>query len=101
MQRILLIEDDPSGRDIAVANLEEGGFAVDAAATGREGLARLDLEQHALVVTDVQLPDTTGLELVRQIRRMTTELPIIVITAYPSVDLAVAAMRAGDRKSVV
>lgn len=95
MQRILLIEDDPSGRDIAVANLEEGGFTVDAAATGRDGLAQLDLAQHALVVTDVQLPDTTGLELVRQIRRMNPNLPIVVITAYPTVDLAVTAMRAG------
>lgn len=95
MSRILLIEDDPSGRAIAEANLAEAGFVVDAVATAREGLSTLDVQAHALVITDVRLPDSTGLEVVQQVQRLRADLPIVVITAYPTVDLAVSAMRVG------
>ena len=94
-ETILLIEDDDSGRELGLFNLRKAGYGVDGAADGEAGLARFDPERHALVITDLQMPGVGGMEVLRRIKERSPETPVLVITAYGDIEVAVAAMKAG------
>ena len=91
----MLVEDDDAGRELGLYNLRKAGYLVDGARDGAEGLARFDPTRHALVITDVKMPGLSGLDLLRELRARAPELPVVVITAYGDVELAVTAMKAG------
>ncbi|MBN1609134.1 MAG: sigma-54-dependent Fis family transcriptional regulator [Polyangiaceae bacterium] len=93
--RILLVEDDPSGRELASFNLKRAGYEVDAVERGEDALAAFSLERHAMVITDLRLPGIDGLEVLRGIRERAPGIPVLMITAYGSVDTAVEAMKRG------
>ena len=94
-QSVLIVDDDPAIRAALTQALQCGGFAVEAAAGGRDALARLTRASFSLVVTDLKMPDVTGLEVLRAVRRMGVPVPVIVMTADGSVENAVEAMQAG------
>jgi len=77
---VLLVEDDPSIREVTALGLEGAGFRVTTAADGREGLARFREGSFALVVLDVMLPELDGLEVCREIRRE-SRVPIVMLSA--------------------
>jgi two-component system NtrC family response regulator len=93
--RILLIDDDDSLRRVTEYNLVAAGFEVVPAASGKEGLALFAEHDPDLVVTDVELGDLNGLEVLAAIKKQAPETPVIVITAYGTIDLAVQAMGQG------
>jgi two-component system response regulator MtrA len=78
--RILLVEDDPSIREVTALGLHAAGFDVLTAADGAEGVDRWRRERPDLVLLDVMLPRLDGLEVCRQIRREST-VPIVMLTA--------------------
>jgi two-component system response regulator MtrA len=78
--RILLVEDDPSIREITALGLRAAGFAVETAADGLEGLERWRRDRPDLVLLDVMLPRLDGLEVLRAIRREATT-PVVMLTA--------------------
>ena len=78
--RILLVEDDPSIREVTALGLRSAGFTVDTAADGVEALDRWRTGNPDLVLLDVMLPRLDGLEVCRAIRREAT-LPIVMLTA--------------------
>jgi two-component system, OmpR family, response regulator MtrA len=78
--RILLVEDDPSIREVTALGLVKAGFAVEAAADGVEALERFRAHAPDLVLLDVMLPRVDGLEVARAIRRDST-VPIVMVTA--------------------
>jgi two-component system response regulator FlrC len=94
-RRILVIDDEPGMRAGLAEVLARGGFTVEVAATGEDGLARLALGGVDLLVTDLRLPGLGGLDVVREARRAGQDLPVIVITAYGTVEDAVTAMKLG------
>jgi two-component system response regulator FlrC len=94
-RRILVIDDEPGMRAGLAEVLARGGFTVEVAATGEEGLARLALGGVDLLVTDLRLPGLGGLDVVREARRAGQDLPVVVITAYGTVEDAVTAMKLG------
>lgn len=77
---ILLVEDDPSIREVTALGLRAAGFTVTSAADGLEGLERWRTDAPDLVLLDVMLPRVDGLEVCRAIRRETT-IPIVMLTA--------------------
>jgi len=79
-ERVLLVEDDPSIREVTALGLEGAGFRVTTAADGREGLARFREGSFALVVLDVMLPGLDGLEVCRAIRAE-SRVPIVMLSA--------------------
>jgi len=95
MKTILLVDDDTSLLRVTEYNLSQGGFTVIAAASGKEGLELFRQLHPDLVVTDVQLGDMNGLDLLREIKKEEAEIPVIVITAFGSIELAVQAMHLG------
>jgi DNA-binding response OmpR family regulator len=79
-ERVLLVEDDPSIREVATLGLTQAGFRVSAAADGREGLLRSRDEPFDLVVLDVMLPTMDGFEVCREIRKQ-SQVPVLMLTA--------------------
>jgi two-component system, OmpR family, response regulator MtrA len=78
--RILLVEDDPSIREVTALGLRGAGFEVTTAADGVEGLAKARAERPDLVLLDIMLPRMDGLEVCREIRRDST-VPVVMLTA--------------------
>jgi two-component system response regulator MtrA len=92
--RILLVEDDPSIREVTAIGLRNAGFAVDTAADGREGLDRFEREPFDLVLLDVMMPRMDGLEVCRAIRRTST-VPVVMLTARADTLDVVVGLEAG------
>src|SRR5262249_21790766 len=94
-KRVLVIDDDPMMTDLAKFHFEKDGYETFVAATGEEGISLLKEHQCALVMTDLNLPDMDGIEVVRQIKELSPDTEIIMITGYGSINKAVEATKAG------
>jgi two-component system, OmpR family, response regulator MtrA len=92
--RILLVEDDPSIREITALGLRNAGFQVDVAADGQSGLDRFRAATYDLVLLDVMLPRLDGLEVCRAIRRSST-VPVVMLTARADTIDVVVGLEAG------
>ncbi len=81
MQRLLIVDDEPSVMDVVRSRFEREGFAVGEAGTGAEALRRLRDESYDLVLLDVGLPGIDGFETLRQLRAAGHDQPVIMLTA--------------------
>jgi two-component system NtrC family response regulator len=93
--RILVVEDDDCLRRVTHAQLEKCGYSTVVAADAAEALAILDQQPVDLVLTDLNLPGLSGLELLSRIRVEYPETSVVIITAFGTVETAVAAIKAG------
>ena len=93
--RILLIDDDAAlGGYLTRVLRERGGFDVTHELDPADALRRVGTEQWDLVITDLELPNMSGLELLERVHELVPGLPVAVITGHPSVEAAVSALRA-------
>ena len=92
---LLVIEDDPGVAEVVQLLLVREGYGVQRAGSVSEGLRRLKTGAVDLVITDLKLPDGTGLDAIRSIHEADPALPIILMTSYSSMESAIAALRAG------
>src|SRR5215467_11745556 len=92
-KRILVVEDEEKLRRVIQLQLTSAGFDVDQAATAENGLKIVDRAD--LVLTDLKLPSMDGLEFLAVIRRQNGQVPVVIMTAFGSVETAVNAMKAG------
>lgn len=79
--RVLVIEDEDGARDALTSLLRDEGYLVHASGSGRAGLREADAFEPDTVVCDFYLPDTTGLQVVRELRRIRPQATLIVLTA--------------------
>jgi DNA-binding NtrC family response regulator len=93
--RILVVDDEAAMREVLEMRLGQWGYRVDLAETGAEGLAVAANKAPDVIISDVALPDQSGLELVAALRGLDAERPVILITAYGTIDAAVEAMKLG------
>jgi DNA-binding NtrC family response regulator len=93
--RILFIDDDPAGREVALFNLRKAGHEVIPAEDGEQGLSAFAASPFDLVITDLKMPGIPGMEVLRKIRAGSPDVPVLVITAFGNVETAVAAMKEG------
>ncbi|MBV8906955.1 MAG: sigma-54-dependent Fis family transcriptional regulator [Acidobacteriia bacterium] len=92
-KRILVVEDEEKLRRVIELQLTTSGFDVDKAGTAEEGLKIVDRAD--LVLTDLRLPNMDGLQFLSLIRRQNAHVPVVIMTAYGSIDTAVEAMKTG------
>ncbi len=92
---VLIIDDEAEIRESLQTLLEMEGFAVETAATGEAGLQRIGEHPFDLILLDLTLPGRNGMEILAEIRSHETGLPVIMITAYGTVENAVRAMQSG------
>ena len=95
MPAILIVEDEAKMRRLLELNLGEDGFATFSAGDAEAGLKLLRDHPIDLVVSDLKLPGMNGLEFLQTIKRQNAALPVVVMTAFGSVETAVEAMKAG------
>ena len=91
--RILVVEDEDKLRRVIELQLMSAGFEVEKAASAEEALRKIDRAE--LIITDLRMPGMDGLELLATIRRQNQDLPVVVMTAFGTVENAVQAMKAG------
>ncbi len=97
MHSILVVDDEPAQRQFLSGSLGRE-YSVTAAADGLEATQLLESRSYDLIITDERMPRMNGLDLIRWIRERTPEIPIIVLTAYGSIETAVDAIKLGAQE---
>ncbi|HDL60387.1 MAG TPA: sigma-54-dependent Fis family transcriptional regulator [candidate division WOR-3 bacterium] len=95
MSKILIIEDEGSQRMLLREFLEERGYTVDEAETGEEGIKKVKKMAFDVVLIDIRLPDISGIEVLKEIRKINLEIKAIMITAFQDVKLVVESLKNG------
>ena len=93
--KVLLIEDKDSLREMLKRALEEGSFIVEEARDGIEAFHKIKNERFLLILSDLRIPHVDGLEILRVAKEVDSETPVIFMTAYGSIEIAVEAMKNG------
>ncbi|MEE9213028.1 MAG: sigma-54 dependent transcriptional regulator [Phycisphaeraceae bacterium] len=93
--KVLVVDDKQMMRDSVGSTLQRAGYQVVAAADGDSALNMVGRHRPAAVVTDLKMPEMDGLELLGRIRQTDDQLPVVVMTAFGSIDTAVSAMKQG------
>ncbi len=93
--RILIVDDDESLREFLEILLTKEGYEVCSASKGEEALKIIETDNVCLVISDIRMPGMDGVELLRKIKAGRPGLPVVLITAFASLDSAVAAMKEG------
>ncbi|HEX5066697.1 MAG TPA: sigma-54 dependent transcriptional regulator [Myxococcota bacterium] len=94
-RRLLIVDDDSAMREMLASLFKEHGLATDTAESFDAAVARLGDAEYDAVLSDIKMPGRSGIELVGELRRLRPETPIVLMTAFGSIDSAVEAMRAG------
>jgi DNA-binding NtrC family response regulator len=94
-EMILVVDDDPYIQEALGDRLESLGYGVTRASDGKQALEYIDHEDPQMVFLDIEMPGMKGLDVLREIRRREKDFPVVMITAYGSIDLAVEAMKEG------
>ena len=94
-KQILVVDDEPNLRRVLSALLVRDDYDVHTAEDGEQALAVLNEHHIDMVVTDLRMPKLDGMELLRRVRVMDEELPVVIITAHGTVDNAVEALKTG------
>src|SRR5262249_18374134 len=90
--RILIVDDDADARDTLARVLRKEGYHVDAAASAEDALKRFGRDHTDLVITDIRMEGIDGIELLRAVKSVREDVPVIIMTAFASVDTAVRAI---------
>lgn len=91
---ILVVDDNPDAVDVVSAEMRSAGYQVRTASDGRSGWHEFRSQRPDLVVSDIRMPNETGLDLLRRIREV-SDVPVILLTAHAEVSVAVSALREG------
>src|SRR5437588_3323970 len=95
MTKVLVVDDNPMDRHLAGGLIEKAGLTALHAGNGVEALEAMNTEAPDLVLTDLLMPDMDGLELVKEIRERHPLVPVVLMTAYGSEEVAIEALRQG------
>ncbi|HEX9935008.1 MAG TPA: sigma-54 dependent transcriptional regulator [bacterium] len=93
--RILVVDDEEMIRDLLRETFQRKGYAVDTVEKGNDALKKIDTERYDLLVSDIRLPDISGMKILSETKKKRPDLGIIMITAYGSIKNAVKAMKQG------
>jgi len=100
-EKVLIVDDDKIVSTSLVAFCREEGLAVEAVGTQAEALHRLRYTPPDILITDVRLPDGSGMDLLRKARELRPDVPVILITGYGSIEDAVCAIKLGAQDYIV
>jgi len=96
MKRILVIDDEPNVRTVLAMLLEDDGYEVTTAEDGQKGMSMIDSSPDLdLVISDLKMPGADGMALLRSLKQQGRDVPLVMITAYGTIEKAVEAMKSG------
>ena len=94
-ERILLIDDDDSIRKVIGYMLDEAGYTAETAASAEAGLKAFSAQRPDLVLSDIKMPKKDGIQLLGEFKSIDASVPVIILTAFGTVETAVEAMKRG------
>lgn len=92
---ILIVDDDPSVLESSSSLLKECGYSVISCESAKDAMAKLQKNRVDVVLTDIRMPGVSGIELLEEIRSLNPGIPVILMTAYAELDIAIEAMGKG------
>src|SRR6266704_942633 len=95
MEPLLLVEDKAELRAMLRTALERAGYSVDEAPDGNSAVSKIRARRYLLILTDLKLPGRSGIEVLRESKQADPTIPVILVTAFGSVEEAVTAMKDG------
>ena len=95
MAKILVVDDERGMREFLNIMLQKEGYGVTSAGSGKEALEYISQKTFDIVITDIRMPDITGIDIIKTVKESTPETIVIMITAYASTETAVEAMKQG------
>jgi DNA-binding NtrC family response regulator len=95
MEELLVVDDEPQMLIAINETLRRSGYSITTAGSGMEAIRRLKEKYYQLVITDMRMPEVSGLDLLRKVKSLAPQIPVILLTAYGTVQNAVDAMRDG------
>jgi len=95
MSKILVVDDHDSMRESLITLLEREGYSAEGAENGEKAIQIVNNQYFDLVITDLKMPEISGLDVIREVKSISPSTEIILITAYGSIDTAVEAMKGG------
>lgn len=101
LEKLLIVDDDSSMRMALYESLSSCGYEVETAENGADALVKFKNGQFAGVVTDMRMPKMSGMDVLRGVKRISPETPVILITAYGTVNTAVEAMKEGASEFIM
>jgi DNA-binding NtrC family response regulator len=93
--KILIVDDEPFNLDLLEQELTDRGYSIERAGNGAEALKKFESFHPDLILLDYQMPDMNGIDVLKELRSRGHETPIVLVTAYGSIERAVQAMREG------
>ena len=93
--KILIVDDEPFNLDLLEQELADLGYPSERAGDGKQALEKIARLQPDLVLLDYRMPEMNGIDVLREIRQRQPDLPVVMITAYGTIDVAVEAVKAG------
>ena len=100
-QSVLVVDDEPDMRSALSHALTRSGYSVESAANGFEALAKFKSEDFGIVITDVKMPEMSGMQVLEEIKKISPQIPVIMITAYGTINSAVEAMKEGASDYII
>ena len=94
-EELLVVDDEPQMLIAINETLRRKGYAVTTAGSGMEALCRLKERYYQLVLTDLRMPEVSGLDLLKKVKTLSPQTPVVLLTAYGTIQNAVDAMRQG------
>jgi len=94
-RRILIVDDEESFRSMLTVILKKEGYEVESAANGEEGLSKVASAEFDHVLCDIRMPQMDGLEFLQESKKVGVDVPIIMMSAYGTIDTAIEAMKLG------
>lgn len=93
--KILVVEDNPATRELLRELLSQEGYMVKIARDGKEALRRVRKDNFDLVLTDVKMPRMNGIQLLKELQKITPDTKVVIVTATADLQIAVKAMKLG------
>ncbi|MBI5747393.1 MAG: sigma-54-dependent Fis family transcriptional regulator [Nitrospirae bacterium] len=98
---ILVVDDEPEMRMAVYESLTRSGYNVATAIDGKDAIEKIYSYDFGMVITDMKMPGMDGMNLLRELKRRTLKIPVVMITAYGTIDMAVNAMKLGAYDYVI
>lgn len=94
-KRLLVVDDEQTTREMLHDYITDAGYEVVTAAGGEDALRKFEPEKFACIICDLFMPDKSGLEVLKTVRRQDSRVVFLMVTGYPSIDNAIQAMKEG------
>src|SRR5437763_16044129 len=101
MARLLVVDDEPSLCQMLEIAFRKDGHTVETVSSGQAALKKIDSQAHDLIISDIRMPDLSGIDLLKRTRETHSSAPFILITAVPTLTTAIQAMNMGAYRYVI